>query len=74
MLTYEEFKEELVTMLPTFLPDDLKTRGISVEPIVATNDQHRDILTPAGAARARAISLERPVNLEIFTPGAGLTS
>ena len=49
MLTYEEFKEELITTLPTFLPDDLKTRGISVEPIVATNDQHRDILTPAGA-------------------------
>ena len=49
MLTYEEFTEELVTMLPDFLPDDLRTRGVSVEPLVTTNDQHRDILTPAGA-------------------------
>ena len=49
MLTYEEFTEELVTMLPDFLPDDLRTRGVSVEPLVTTNDQHRDVLMPAGS-------------------------
>ena len=31
------------------------------------------ILTPAGAARWRARSSARPVNLLIFTPGAGAT-
>ena len=49
MLTYEEFTEELVQMLPDLLPGDLKARGISVEPLVTTNDQHRDVLTPSGA-------------------------
>ena len=49
MLTYEEFAEELVQMLPDFLPEELRTRGIQIEPLVTTNDQHRDVLTPSGA-------------------------
>ena len=36
-------------MLPDFLPEDLKERGVEIEPLVTTNDQHRDLLMPAGS-------------------------
>ena len=48
MLSYEEFTEELAKMLPDFLPEELKARGVEIEPLVTTNDQHRDVLMPAG--------------------------
>ena len=47
--------------------------GISM-PIADLFGMGASILTPAGAARWRARSSARPVNLLIFTPGAGATS
>ena len=48
MMDYKNFKKELIAMLPDFLPEDLKTRGVELESVVTTNDQRRDCLTPAG--------------------------
>ena len=48
MLSYEEFTEELVHQIPDYLPAELQERGLEIQPIVATNDTQRDVLTPAG--------------------------